>query len=176
LLVTVASSAIAFGILLVIGAWLAGPTHPAMALRREASPYLREHRGGAYAAAAVVWVALIGLAPIAAFRKPVGILLFAVLFAVGTEILRRQALREFPETQSGGLGERMRERGRQVSSAAAGRPVAADEVGPGGAAGGGAVSPEDAELDRLERLSALHKDGTLTDEEFQSRKRETLGG
>jgi hypothetical protein len=176
LLVTVASSALAFGILIVIGAWLAGPTRPAMALRREASPYLREHRGGAYAAAGVVWLALIGLAPIAAFRKPLGILLFAVLFAIGTEILRRQALREFPETQVGGLGERMRERGRQLSTAAAGRRVATDQVGPGaGAAGAGAVSPEDAELERLERLSALHKDGTLTDEEFEARKREILG-
>ena len=60
LLVTIASSALAFGILIVIGAWLAGPTRPAMALRREASPYLREHRGGAYAAAAIIWLALTG--------------------------------------------------------------------------------------------------------------------
>src|SRR5207247_7616579 len=42
LLVTVATSAIAFGILVVIGAWLGGPTRPAVALRREAAPYIRD--------------------------------------------------------------------------------------------------------------------------------------
>ncbi|HEX8753605.1 MAG TPA: hypothetical protein VF731_09340, partial [Solirubrobacterales bacterium] len=40
LLVTVAVSVAAFGVLLVLGAWLAGPTRPALALRREASPYV----------------------------------------------------------------------------------------------------------------------------------------
>jgi hypothetical protein len=97
LLVTVASSAIAFGILVVIGAWLAGPTRPATALRREAAPYMREQPAATYGVAAVIWLVLIAWAPIAAFHKPIGILLFALLFALGTELLRRQALREFPD-------------------------------------------------------------------------------
>lgn len=97
LLVTVAVSAIAFGILAAVGAWLAGETDPATSLRRRAAPYLRERRGTAYAVAGGVWLALIAWAPIAAFRKPFGILLFAVLFALGTEVLRRQTLREFPD-------------------------------------------------------------------------------
>jgi hypothetical protein len=96
LLVTVASSAIAFGVLVVIGAWLAGPTRPATRLRREAAPYVREQRGATYAVAAAVYVALIAWAPIAAFHKPIGLLLFALLFGLGTELLRRQTLREFP--------------------------------------------------------------------------------
>jgi hypothetical protein len=96
LLVTVASSAIAFGVLVVIGAWLAGPTKSATRLRREAAPYVREQRAGTYAVAAAVYVALIAWAPIAAFHKPIGLLLFALLFGLGTELLRRQTLREFP--------------------------------------------------------------------------------
>jgi hypothetical protein len=96
LLVTVASSAIAFGVLVVIGAWLAGPTKPATRLRREAAPYVREQRAGTYAVAAAVYVALIAWAPIAAFHKPIGLLLFALLLGLGTELLRRQTLREFP--------------------------------------------------------------------------------
>lgn len=96
LLVTVAASAIAFGILVLIGSWLAGETALATSLRRRAAPYLREHRGTAYGVAAAIWLALIAWAPIAAFRKPFGILLFAVLFALGTEALLRQTLREFP--------------------------------------------------------------------------------
>ena len=37
-------------------------------------------------------------APIAAFRKPLGILVFALLMVLGTEVLRRQTAREFPVT------------------------------------------------------------------------------
>jgi hypothetical protein len=96
LLVTVASSAIVFGLLAFAGAWLAGPTKIATRLRSEASPYVREQRAAAYATAAVVFVALIAWAPVAAFRKPLGVLLFALLLGAGAELLRRQILREFP--------------------------------------------------------------------------------
>jgi hypothetical protein len=153
LLVTVAVSAIAFGILAVIGAWLAGETAPAVAFRREAAPYFRERRGATYGVAAAIWLALIAWAPIAAFRKPFGILLFAILFALGTEMLRRQTLREFPHGHPGRLGDRMRELLRRPSS---GR--------------------QKAQLDQLERLAALRREGALTDEEFEARKKEMLGG
>lgn len=100
LLVTVASSAIVFGLLVVVGAWLAGPTRIAVWLRREAAPYVREQQAAAYGVAAVVYVALIAWAPIAAFRKPLGILLFALLLGAGAELLRRQILREHPGADS----------------------------------------------------------------------------
>jgi hypothetical protein len=173
LLVTVASSAIAFGILTIVGAWLAGPTAAAVALRREASPYVCEHRRAAYGIAGIALIALIAWAPIAALRKPFGILLFIVLFAAGTELLRRQILREFPDTQSGGLGERLRARGQALSTAFAGRRVPASAAAGGGATEG-AGSPVDDQLTRLERLSALRKDGVLTDAEFETQKRELL--
>lgn len=96
LLVTVADSAIAFGLLILAGAWLAGPTRVALSARRWASPYIREHRAGSYAAAGVLFLALIAWAPVVAFRKPLGFLLFAILLAVGAELLRRQVVREFP--------------------------------------------------------------------------------
>jgi hypothetical protein len=107
LLVTIAVSAIAFGILAVIGAWLAGKTAPAVAFRREAAPYFRERRGAAYGVAAAIWLALIAWVPIAGFRKPFGILLFAVLFAIGTEMLRRQTLQEFPHGEPARPSERI---------------------------------------------------------------------
>ncbi len=106
LLVTVAASAIAFGVLVFLGAWLAGPTKLATDLRRTASPYLREQPGAAAVVALAVFVALIAWAPVAAFHKPLGILLFAVLFAAGAEILRRQVLREFPGIPVAGAGDR----------------------------------------------------------------------
>lgn len=96
LLVTVAVSAIAFGLLVFIAAWLAGPSGWATRVRREAAPYVHDQPAACAAAAAAVWIALAAWAPVAAFRKPLGVLLFLILFVVGAEILRRQTLREFP--------------------------------------------------------------------------------
>lgn len=153
LLVTVASSAIAFGILIFLGAWLAGPTRLATAIRREAAPYVREQPGAALAVAVVVYLALIAWAPIAAFRKPLGILLFALLFGLGAEILRRQVMREFPEGSPGDLGSRFRARlGRRRPSSSAGSSV-----------------------EELERLGALHASGTLSDAEFEKAKSNIIG-
>jgi len=96
LLVTVAVSAIAFGLLVFVAAWLAGPSRWATRIRREAAPYVRDQPAACAVVAAAVWIALVAWAPVAAFRKPLGILLFLVLFVAGAEILRRQTLREFP--------------------------------------------------------------------------------
>lgn len=97
LLVTVAVSAIAFGILIVIAAWIAGPTRIARNLREEAAPYLRERRGTTYAVVGLVFLILILWAPVVAFHKPVGLILLAVLMVLGTETLRRQTAAEFPD-------------------------------------------------------------------------------
>jgi hypothetical protein len=95
LLVSVAVSAITFGILVVIAAWLAGPTRAATRLRREAAPHMRE-RGTTYGAVALVFLALVLWAPVVAFQKPIGMVLLAVLMVLGTEALRRQTAAEFP--------------------------------------------------------------------------------
>jgi hypothetical protein len=160
LLVTVAWSAIAFGLLLVLGAWLAGPTAQARALRRELSPYFRERRGAAYAFAAGIWVLLIAWAPIAAFRRPLGILVFAGLFALGTELLRRQTLTEFPNAQVRPLSMRVAKSlsFRSAEPEAPSEPAVAD------------VDP----LARIERLNRLRQEGALTDAEFEQEKRRAL--
>ena len=41
-------------------------------------------------------------------------------------------------------------------------------------AGGAAVDPEDARLERLERLADLHEKGVLTDEELAAEKARLL--
>jgi hypothetical protein len=97
LLAQAAGSAITFGILLVIAAVFAGPTRYAVRLRSWAAPYLRDRPGVTYTAAGALYLALIAWAPIAAFRKPLGILVFALLMVLATEVLRRQTAREFPE-------------------------------------------------------------------------------
>ncbi len=158
LLRTVAVSAISFGILVVIAAWLAGPTRLARNLRREAAPYLRERPGSAYAVVALVFLALILWAPVAAFQKPIGLILLALLMVIGTEALRRQTAAEFPDaTFADGLAERMR-------ASVPGRTGAAAQA-----------PPKQTKIDKIERLSELKEKGALTEEEFESAKAEVLG-
>jgi hypothetical protein len=165
LLVTVAASAIAFGVLVFIAAWLAGPTALATGLRRAAAPYVRDQPALAIGVVFLIWVALIAWAPVAAFRKPVGVLVFAFLFIDGAELLRRQIRREFPDAPAGQVGERLRgawaARRRGAEPAADGASAAA--------AGAGAV-------DQLERLGALHRSGDLTASEFEAAKARVLAG
>jgi len=93
-LVTVATSAIVFGLLVAIAAVLAGPTRAAVSLRRHIAPYAERSPAGLWGAALVIFLALIAWAPVTAFHKPLGFLVFALLFAVGTELFRRQLLEE----------------------------------------------------------------------------------
>jgi hypothetical protein len=153
LLVTVASSAIAFGALVFLAAWLAGPTRFATALRREAAPYIRDQAAAAALAAFLVWLALVAWVPVAAFRKPLGVLLFAILFAVGAELLRRQVRREFPDAQAGGGWS----------------ALAARLPGRGG-------TPGSSPAEELRDLAALHRAGDLDDAEFAAAKAEVLTG
>jgi hypothetical protein len=165
LLATVAASAIAFGVLVFLAAWLAGPTALATGLRRAAAPYVRDQPAAVAAVVFAVWVALIAWAPVAAFRKPVGILVFAFLFIDGAELLRRQIRREFPDASAGGVGERLR-------AAWAARPRRGDAAA--GAAAGATATAGAAEVDQLERLGALHRSGDLSATEFEAAKARVL--
>ena len=157
LLVTVAVSAITFGILVVIAAWLAGPTRIATNLRREAAPYLRERRGTTYAVVGFIFLVLILWAPVVAFHKPIGLLLLAVLMVLGTEALRRQTAVEFPNATFGGFGDRIR---ASVPTRQAAEPPA---------------PAAETKVEQIERLSALKEKGALSEEEFEKAKAEVLG-
>jgi hypothetical protein len=98
MLVTIATSAIVFGLLLALAAFLAGPTRAAATIRHYVAPYARRSPAGLWGAALLIFLALIAWAPVAAFHKPLGILIFALLFAAGTELYRRQLLEEPIET------------------------------------------------------------------------------
>ena len=156
LLVTVAVSAITFGILVVIAAWLAGPTRIASSLRNEAAPYLRERRGTTYAVVGLVFLALILWAPVVAFHKPIGLILLAALMVLGTETLRRRTEAEFPDASFGGFGDSLR-------ASAPRRPTPEPPIPLG-----------ESKVDQIERLTALREKGALSDEEFESAKREVL--
>lgn len=93
-LVEIATSAIVFGLLVALAAVLAGPTKVATTIRRNVAPYARRSPAGLWGAALLIFLALIAWAPVGAFHKPLGVLIFALLFAAGTELYRRQLLEE----------------------------------------------------------------------------------
>jgi Short C-terminal domain len=160
LLTDVAQSVIAIGLLLLIVAWLAGSTRPAVAFRRFAAPYMRERPAVIYAVVAAIFLILVAWHPAHIFTRPLALLLLAVFMVIGTEALRRQTEDEFPNAvmPEGGIREWL---GRWRSGRSA------RSANPG--------SAEDAKLAQLERLAGLRDRGVLSQQEFEAQKAALLG-
>ena len=110
-----AGAMVFYGIVIVLGAWLAGPGGVATSLRRALTPVM-ENRLIGYGVLLLVLLVLFWWAPTEGFKRlPISLLIIA-LFVVGFEFLRRQAVREFPnETWEQG-SERWRDAGRSLLS------------------------------------------------------------
>jgi Short C-terminal domain len=148
----VAQASVVIGIPVVLAALLAGSTRPATALRRWAAPWLRDSPVATYTVVGVVVLLILAWGPIPATRQVIPILIMIVLVIVGVEALRRQTAEEFPDETSEGARASLR--------AAVARARGSVR---GGRAG------------ELERLSALHDKGVLSDEEFAAQKASILG-
>lgn len=96
LLVQAATATIWYGVVIVLAAWLAGPTRLATGIRRLKAPFLREPRY-AWGGLAVIVLLLIAWGPTPATRSPLPMLFLIAVLAVGVEALRRQTAREFPD-------------------------------------------------------------------------------
>ena len=158
LLVQAASAAIAYGVVVVLAAWLAGPTGWAVATRRQLAPYLREPRW-AWGAFGVIVLALIAWAPTPAFRQVLPALVLIGLLALGVEMLRRQTAREFPDAQRGDSFAGPREWARGIA---------------GWVRGLGSRGADDSRLNELERLGRMRDSGLLTPAEFDEQKARLL--
>jgi hypothetical protein len=171
LLHSIATTVVIYGVLFVIAAFLASPARSAIGIRRAIAPTLRERRAlvwSVFAAAALI--ALIVWPP-PGTRQLVLTLLLIALAGVGLEALRRKTLREFPGAMPGDWVQSMRDRFQRATTEA-GRRI--------GAAARGITDehrhhedrhPEDAKLDRLERLGELKEKGVLTAAEFREEKK-----
>jgi hypothetical protein len=89
-------TAIIYGAVVILAAVLAGPTRPAVSVRRRISPTLRERPGLLYAIVGGVYLLVVLWGPTPTFRQPLWILIFAALIGLGTEAFRRLTVREFP--------------------------------------------------------------------------------
>lgn len=90
-----ATATIWYGVVIVLVAWLAGPTRRATDVRRLTAPFLREPRY-AWGGLAAIVLLLLAWGPTPATRSPLPMLLLIALLALGVSALRRQTAHEFP--------------------------------------------------------------------------------
>lgn len=154
----------AYGLVILLGAVLAGPLGLAKRARRSLAPLLRD-RASAYSAAALVVLLLLWWGPTEGFRRPLPLLMLLALFIAGIEALRAQTRREYPEETWETLRERWAQRlARRRSSSAAAATAPSRS----------ARSAESTRIDELERLVALRDAGALDAAEFAEEKQRLL--
>jgi len=159
LLYDIGAALVAYGLIFVIAAWLAGRTRPATALRRALAPTLRNRPALYYIGVYIALLLVILWGPTPATRQLPYIIGFIVLLAIGVTALRRKTALEFPNAQP---GDSMRATGAWNVGRPA--PTGAPEATNGG------------RLAELERLAQLHDRGALTDAEFATEKAALLTG
>jgi hypothetical protein len=84
-----------YGFFVMLAAWIAGPSRPATWVRRVSAPTMRNHPWVVYTVVAFLLLLILLAGPTDAQRVYPLLIVFALAF-VGTEVLRRQTLREFP--------------------------------------------------------------------------------
>lgn len=93
LLIDAGWAAIAAGLIALVGVWLIGPSRRGTQARTWLAPYLARP-GLTYGVGAALFLLLVLWGPISYVQRPLTLLAFAILAALGIEALRRQALRE----------------------------------------------------------------------------------
>jgi hypothetical protein len=98
---------VGISLILLLGVWLAGPTRSGTATRRVAAPFLA--RGWlAYSIFAALALLILWWGPTAQTRRPLQMLVAAIIFAVAFEALRRVTVRDVPGAADKPLGEGIR--------------------------------------------------------------------
>ncbi len=97
-LVAIGQAALVYGVVLILGAWFAGPTSWATSARRAIAPYMSQPYI-AYAVLAVLLILIFWWGPTEATKRLIPSLLLIVLAVIGFEALRRQVVREFPDAR-----------------------------------------------------------------------------
>jgi hypothetical protein len=153
------------GVLLVAAAWLVGPRRSALETRRVIAPFFRE-RLYPYAAVGALAVFLLLTGPAKDFARLLYVTAFLVVLAVGIELIRRQALHDFPAV---GMPDFVGDVRTRVGAWLEARRPAAPAPPP--------AMPAAVDLTtRLTQLAELHARGDLTDEEYALAKARVLAG
>jgi hypothetical protein len=101
LLRNVGINAVVYGVLVILAAWIAGPARAAVWVRRRLAPTMRDHPAVIYGAVAFALLVLLLAGPTDGQRIYPLLVVFGLAF-VGTEVVRRQTLCEFPAPERPG--------------------------------------------------------------------------
>jgi len=185
LMTSIATTVIVVGVLFGLAGWLASPTGSARSTRRVLAPVLSEHAAYAYSLLAIVIGIYFISSPTQNLRTFLTTLAIAGLAAFGIHELRRQTAEEYPDADFGEVFGRTKARvvgavkdanlGERASKLRLPekRQDASEETTT--EASPAAAGDDDARLQRLERLAALHEKGILSDEELKAEKARVLG-
>jgi hypothetical protein len=100
LLKNLAVALLAYGIVLFLAAWIAGPSRFAVRIRRALAPTFERRPGLVFAGVALALLLALYFGPAGDTRRLFGILVLCALVMLGVEALRRQTLREFGTAES----------------------------------------------------------------------------
>jgi hypothetical protein len=101
LLSDIAYALVGYGIVLIVAAILAGPTRPAVWVRRNLASPFREHVALVYTVVGLLYLLVLLWAPTRAQREWIPALILGVLLVFGVEVFRRQTIAEFPGDEPG---------------------------------------------------------------------------
>lgn len=163
LMTDIANTVIAWGILFVIGSWIASPTKSGTGVRRALAPVLRERPGVVYGIVVVAFLLDLATAPSTGLRYLITAIMLYGLVAFGVAALRRITADEFPDAEMGDTWNRLRAWFSGLSDRRKGKPASA------------AADGEDARIDRLERIARLKQEGVLSEDEAAAEKARILG-
>jgi len=158
---------IGWGVLIVLGMVLVGPSRSAHAVRRTAAPFVNAEPVVFWVGVGVVYAAVVWLSPTPALQVWWSVLLVAGAGAAYLGVLRRRSRAEFPDVELhvDGLGERATETWGDI--AGFGRSLV-------GRLQSRRAAPVVDPVAQLQGLTELHRSGALTDEEFTSAKSKLL--
>lgn len=190
LLNRMANSLLFTGILVLLAAMVAGPYTWAIAVRKFFAPYLRDYLGLSIAAAALLFLILLWIAPVDGFRTTVGLTINIALAIAGFIALVRITRDEFPDAAPADFGaaggwvkghwatatgyvKEQASKTEMPSFRGGDAKITEIKSDPAGDAPAKPIKPS-GDLDELERLSSLHRSGALTDAEYTVAKAKLL--
>lgn len=150
---------ISWGAVIVVGMLIIGPSRIATWARHLVAPYFNAERIVFWVGAAALYLLAILIIPSPALRLWWSVLLIGVIVGLGLEYLRRRSLIEFPDAHLDVDLEGIRTSAARTWSGFAsrfGRDTSGDHV------------------DHLQKLSEMHKAGSLTDDEYSAAKAKIL--
>jgi Short C-terminal domain len=189
LMTSIATTVIVVGVLFSIAGWLGSPTASARASRHAIAPILRDYAAYVYTGLALFVCFYFLSGPTQGLRSLLTTLVVAAMAAFGIHELRKQTAEEYPDASydaalgrtrdrvvSAVKGANLGERAAKLRLPEVRRPAAGETPTPEAPTATMPTNEEDARLQRLERLAALHEKGILTEEEFAAEKSRLLTG